>query len=390
MKMFLNKENQAIFKCSKYIYCTISFLIVFATFSRKHEVSGREQYLRRYRPVQYYSQDFTPIRRLDSASSPVRRITQLKTVNSQTFLPRRRLIYSVTKPLRVRKVLTEVDGKLVYKVPHQISSPFPSSLKHVSSYLPPRNYESNADKQFDMPENPTLNHPNERVLKTIYNSKLTRRPTSALKPATSIEFPQKKNSRFVPSYNSRTTAYDIDNNRFYIRNRNPAYQVPVKTTSFHDNDRSLLSNIVPPPGLKLVVANGGRSSVDLRNPTRYTGGKSVGYSQKRNYQVPNKLEPTTSSRKVLRIQAASMDEARAIIAKIGPGFKVRVINGTALIPTSVTALQISDFATANSLASEEPATSTQIQIPFLITTTATTTTITAATTTENSNLWWKG
>ena len=375
MKILFSEMGKDNFRNNGYNNWTINFLTIFAL-SSLCLVNGRDLYLKQYRPVNYGQrrENYRLIQKLDHASIVSHPAATVNTVDSLKFAPGRRLIYRVARPMRVRKVLTEVDGKLVYEVPQERPRIPSTHFRYSTNHHTSRDHETNKnfDSDFDVPVN--LYRPIYRHA-TTYGS--TQRP-----PRTIPTKPARNHHRTLPTArtkpNSMSSYHDrLRNSDIHHSNKTP------RQPSFDDTDRPILSNIVPPPGLQVVMVNRDTPLVDLRSPTRQRSGKNDGAASindhNSNFPNQNRIYPSNvSTRKVLRIQAANMDEARAIVANVGPGFKVRMVNKTTTMPLSIT-------TTTTPLRNSTSRISTQ-QFP----TTPKTSTAPLTTSIESPNIWWKG
>ena len=377
------KHNKVFWRCGTSVFAF--FVIVF---SSKADTYRKTHSLKQYKPIPYrsYGNDVRTVKRIvNDVSYPRQSVTPIRTSSTRTIIPRgRRLIYSVTRPLRIRKVLTEQDGKLVYKeMPKERTFTHTRSKVSSTEHFPTTISKSSKtiDRNFDLLEPPLDRFPGHNPAPnygTRYNQPISVFNSRHNEPK--LKRPQLVSTSF--NSHQRPSSSSIQSDLHGYNNFGFPSVQSLPGSVYTENERKFLSNIQPPTGLKMVVVRENMNYVDLES-SRYRKYNSPTISPKKRHRfhAPTTFHatPQKPSSKVLRIRVATMDEARALLANVGPGFKVTVINETTSASTPF-------LITASSQTDE-----TTLSVTF-VPTTVPSTSISLAEPTKAADLkqWWNG
>lgn len=287
----------------------------------------------------------------------------------KTVYPKRKLIYSYTNPIRVKKVnkpsehlLTKqrVFSKNLVAIPN----------RSINSFRTLPDSPVNFDRQF------SRYRVNNQHFPRKYQSSSW--PFYPIRPSVATNF----NSYRVSTSDNRKSVHRVYHSpkirKINTINRidfdSKRYPVP----SIDDPNQSTLSKIVPPPGFRAVLVNKNgkfpinrvhsRSSAQIQNPIRV------------NKRTPNHYSPA----RVLRFEVASMREARALLDQLGSGFKVTVMNVTKKSQSKTIELpQSSTTITATTVSQRTSPTTGSTDVPVPITSIA-------PALEKKRKHWWKG
>ena len=236
----------------------------------------------------------------------------------RVFFTKRKIIYRYTNPIRVRKVSTVKSGRPVPSKFTPVTSDYlRSGMRYFyhtsgsSSRTKQSDYYWNNDHTFagNRESRPSLIQSVRPVNKINSNIRLY---PAAKTPAKNYKKQKPESSR---NYNSDT------HDSIYFKTKS------IDRSYNSDQTKSILSGIVPPPGLRAVLIDkNGRTSInEIRSQNK------PAMKQMQHYfpaGIGKRISYRSFPQKVLRFRVASIREARALLGDIGSGFKVTLINET--------------------------------------------------------------